>query len=74
MINQDKDKVEYYAQLLADKLHDQKSLSFYRIVCARYKPDKLLQKATEILKDGQAKKPAAVFVHWIQTLAAQQTL
>lgn len=74
VINQDKDKVEYYAQLLADKLHDQKSLSFYRIVCARYKPDKLLQKATEILKDGQAKKPAAVFVHWIQTLAAQQTL
>lgn len=68
VINADKDKVEYYAHLLADKLNDQKSLSFYRIVCARYNPDKLLQKAAAIVKDGGAKKPGAVFVHWIQTL------
>ena len=68
VINADNDKVEYYAHLLADKLNDQKSLSFYRIVCARYNPDQLLQKAAAIVKDGGAKKPGAVFVHWIQTL------
>lgn len=65
---EDKDQVEYYAKLLADKLNDQKSLSYYRIVCARFNPNKLLQKAAEILKDGQAKKPAAVFVSWLQSL------
>jgi phage replication O-like protein O len=67
---EDKDQVEYYAQLLATKLNDEKSLSYYRIVCARYNPGKLLQKVAEIVKDGQAKKPAAVFVHWLQTLPA----
>ena len=63
----DKDKVEYYAQLLAAKLNDKKSLSFYRIVCARYDPDQLLRKAAEIVSDGGARKPGAVFVHWLQT-------
>lgn len=66
--NTDKDQVAYYAEQLADKLNDQKSLSFYRIVCARYNPDKLLKKAAEIIRDGGARKPGAVFVHWIQTL------
>jgi hypothetical protein len=66
---EDKDKVEYYAHLLADKLNDQKSLSFYRIVCARYNPAKLLQKAAEIVGDGGARKPGAVFVHWLQAEA-----
>jgi DNA-binding Lrp family transcriptional regulator len=65
--NKDTDQVEYYAQLLADKLDDQKSLSFYKAVCARYNPDKLLQKAAEIVKDGGARKPGAVFVHWLQS-------
>lgn len=72
VMNKDKDKVEYYAQLLADKLNDQKSLSYYRIICARYNPDKLLQKAAAIVKDGGAKKPGAVFVSWLQTLAVNQ--
>jgi hypothetical protein len=67
---EDTDQVEYYAQLLADKLNDAKSLSFYRLVCARHNPNKLLQKAAEIVKDGGAKKPGAVFVHWLQTLPA----
>jgi hypothetical protein len=67
---EDKDQVEYYAKLLAEKLNDEKSLSYYRLVCARYNPDKLLQKVAEIVKDGQAKKPAAVFVHWLQTMPA----
>jgi hypothetical protein len=68
VINADANKVEYYAQLLADKLNDQKSLSYYRIVCARHNPNKLLQKAAEIVKDGGARKPGAVFVNWLQTL------
>jgi DNA-binding Lrp family transcriptional regulator len=63
----DKDKVEYYAQLLANKLNDQKSLSFYRIACARHNPEKLLQKAAEIVKDGGARKPGAVFVAWLKS-------
>jgi hypothetical protein len=66
----DKDKVEYYAKLLAEKLGDQKSLSFYRIVCARYNPNRLLKKAAEIVSDGGARKPGAVFVHWVQSLQA----
>jgi phage replication O-like protein O len=68
VINKDQDQVEYYAQLLAERLDDAKSLSYYRIVCARHNPDKLLQKAAEIVKDGQAKKPAAVFTSWVQSL------
>lgn len=66
VINQDQDMVNYYADLLAEKLHDKKSVRFYRAACARHNVDKLLQKAAEIVKDGQAKKPAAVFVHWLQ--------
>ena len=64
----DKDQVEYYAKLLADKLNDQKSLSYYRLVCARYNPAMLLQKAAEIVGDGGARKPGAVFVDWLKTL------
>jgi len=64
--NTDKDQVEYYAQLLAAKLNDAKSLSFYRVICARYNPARLLQKAAEIVGDGGARKPGAVFVHWLQ--------
>jgi hypothetical protein len=67
---EDKDQVEYYAKLLAEKLNDQKSLSYYRLICARFNPDTLLRKVAEIVKDGQAKKPAAVFVHWLQTMPA----
>jgi hypothetical protein len=66
--NEDKDKVEYYAKQLADKLNDRKSLSFYRIVCARYNPNTLLKKAAEIVGDGGARNPGAVFAHWIKTL------
>jgi phage replication O-like protein O len=67
---EDKDKVEYYAKRLADKLNDQKSLSYYRIVCARYNPAKLLQKAAEIVRDGGARKPGAVFVDWLKKAQA----
>jgi len=66
--NKDQDQVEYYAKELANKLNDQKSLSYYRIVCARYNPDKLMRKAAEIVKDGGARNPGAVFVEWIKTL------
>ena len=65
---EDKDQVEYYAKLLAEKLNDQKSLSYYRLVCARYNPTMLLQKAAEIVGDGGARKPGAVFVDWLKTL------
>lgn len=60
------EKSDYYAQLLADKLGDQKSISYYRSVCQRHDPHKLLRKAHEIVTDGKAKNPAAVFVQWLK--------
>ena len=64
----DEDKINYYAEQLADKLNDRKSLSFYRVACRKHDPHLLLRKAAEIVRDGGARKPGAVFVHWIQTL------
>ena len=66
---EDKDKVEYFAEQLADKLNDRKSLSFYRIACRKHDPHLLLRKAAEIVRDGGARKPGAVFVHWLQSLS-----
>ena len=64
--SEDEDKINYYAQQLADKLNDRQSISYYRIACRRHNPHALLQKAAEIIKDGGARKPGAVFVHWLQ--------
>lgn len=60
------EEIEYYAALLADKLEDSKSLSFYKAVCTQHNPTVLLQKAAEIIKDGGARNPAAVFVDWLK--------
>lgn len=60
------EKSNYYAQLLADKLSDQKSLQYYRGVCQQFDPHRLLRKAHEIVGDGHARNPAAVFVKWLQ--------
>lgn len=60
------DKADYYANLLAEKLGDQKSISYYRSVCHRFDPHKLMRKAHEIVTDGKAKNPAAVFVQWLK--------
>lgn len=68
----DKDQVEYYAQLLAEKLSDQKSISFYRLACQRFDPQRLLRKAQEIIADGKARKPAAVFVQWLKDKQQKQ--
>lgn len=66
------DKAEYYAGLLAEKLGDQKSISYYRSACRRHDPHKLLQKAHEIVADGKAKNPAAVFVQWLKKEQSKQ--
>lgn len=60
------DRAEYYADLLAEKLGDQKSIGYYRSVCHRFDPHMLLRKAHEIVTDGKAKNPAAVFVQWLK--------
>jgi hypothetical protein len=60
------DRIEYFARLLADKLHDQKSVAYYRRLCLQSDPHMLLRKAHEIIADGKAKKPAAVFVAWFK--------
>jgi len=62
----DKDEVAYYANLLADKLRDQKSLTYYKIACQRFTPHTLLQKASEIMADGGARNPGAVFADWLK--------
>lgn len=62
----DSDKVEYYAGLLADTLDDTKSISFYRLACRRNNPQRLLEKAKEIISDGGARNPAAVFAAWLK--------
>lgn len=63
-----REEMEYYANLLAKKLGDQKSVSYYRILCRKFKPEMLLEKAAAIVADGGARNPGAVFVQWIKTL------
>jgi hypothetical protein len=70
----DKEEVNYYAELLAEKLGDKKSFSFYKAICARNDPQRLLQKAQEIIRDGGARNPAAVFVDWLKSYSEQQRL
>src|SRR5207249_2444228 len=57
---------DYYAELLADKLGDRKSLSYFRLACRWHSPERLLEKASAIVGDGGAKNPAAVFVNWLK--------
>jgi len=57
--------------MLADKLGDQKSLSYYKIACQRSDPHLLLQKAAEIIPDGGARNPGAVFADWVKTRTMQ---
>ncbi len=63
----DTNETEYYAGLLADKLGDQKSLTYYKIACQRIDPHILMQKASEIIADGGARNPGAIFVEWVKT-------
>ena len=58
------DKINYFADLIAKELGDDKSLAFYKQAVATLDPHRLLQKAKEIVKDGGAKKPGAVFTAW----------
>lgn len=64
----DEEKITYYAEQLAIKLNDRQSLNFYRAICRKHDPHKLLRKAAEIIGDGGARKPGAVFVHWLRTM------
>src|SRR5438045_2726613 len=64
----DTNETAYYAGLLAEKLGDQKSLTYYKIVCQRIDPHKLMQKAAEIIADGGARNPGAVFAEWVKTI------
>src|SRR5437763_8861490 len=57
----DTNETEYYAGLLAEKLGDQKSLTYYKIACQRSDPHLLLQKASEIMADGGPENQVAVF-------------
>jgi hypothetical protein len=68
---QDTNETDYYATLLAEKLKDQKSLTYYKIACQRSDPHMLLQKASEIIADGGARNPGAVFAEWLKTRSGQ---
>ncbi len=63
----DTNETEYFAGLIAEKLGDQKSLTYYKIACQRSDPHMLLQKAAEIMADGGARNPGAVFADWVKT-------
>ena len=63
----DEGKIAYYAQLIAEKLGDRKSLSYFKLACRLHNPERLYQKASAIVSDGGAKNPAAVFVAWLKT-------
>lgn len=60
------DRAAYYAELLAEKLHDRKSIRYYRSICKVYDPHRLLRKASEIISDGKARRPGAVFAQWLK--------
>lgn len=64
-------RAEYYADLIAKMLGDQSSFSFYRAVCMRNDGAILLKKATEIVRDGGARKPAAVFTAWFKSRSSK---
>lgn len=68
------EKADYYAQEIAKKLGDTKSISFYRQACLRHDPQRLLEKAHEIMADGGARNPGAVFVKWLKSLNAPEQL
>src|SRR6266480_1593022 len=69
----DTNETDYFAGLLAEKLGDQKSLTYYKIACQRSDPHLLLQKAAEIMADGGARNPGAVFADWLKTRTMQST-
>ncbi len=73
-IKQDQNKLDYYAGLLADKLGDQKSLTYYKIACRRFNPQLLMQKASEIMADGGARNPGAVFVDWLKNKQTERNI
>jgi hypothetical protein len=60
------ERIEYYANLIAEKLGDRKSLSYYKLACRMHNPETLYQKASAIVSDGGARNPAAVFVAWLK--------
>lgn len=62
----DRERSDYYAGLIAEKLGDVKSLSYYKLACTRFDPLQLLAKANAIVQDGGAHNPAAVFVAWVK--------
>ena len=66
------EEVAYYAQQIAEKLGDTKSISFYKQGVLRHNPQTLLEKAHEIMADGGAKNPGAVFVDWLKKQSAKQ--
>jgi hypothetical protein len=69
----DTNETDYFAGLIAEKLGDQKSLTYYKIACQRSDPHMLLQKASEIMADGGARNPGAVFADWVKTRTMQPT-
>ena len=58
--------MRYFADLLAGALNDRRSLAYYRSVCRKHDAIRLLDKAKQIVADGGARKPAAVFAAWLK--------
>jgi DNA-binding transcriptional ArsR family regulator len=65
-VGEENAKADYFAELLAGALSDRKSMAYYRMVCRRHDGTRLLDKAKQIVADGGARKPAAVFAAWLK--------
>ena len=65
-VGEENAKIEYFADLLASTLNDRRSIAYYRGVCRRHDAIRLLDKAKQIVADGGARKPAAVFAAWLK--------
>lgn len=63
-VRENADKIDYYADLIAKELNDSKSTDLYKHACKLIDPQRLLRKAKEIMKDGGAMNPGAVFTAW----------
>lgn len=63
-VRENADKIDYYAELIAKELNDSKSTDLYKHACQIFDPQRLLRKAKEIMKDGGAVNPGAVFTAW----------
>ena len=71
LLKQSKDKTEYVAELIMEKLKDSHSKRFYNLIAARIPEDVIRQALAEIKADG-ADNPPKLFTHKMKIYAVQK--